>query len=528
MRVLMLGWEFPPHISGGLGTACLGLARGLAHDGVAVRFVVPRAWGDEDARHAEVIGADTVPLPRATPSDRQAGRSGNPPGQAGGSGFSTAADPADTELAEVLALERLVAEVPLSSRDAELLRRMARRVELLAVDSALRPYLTPQGYAERLAALGSASSPATPLRSGAGTRGGDPEIGAGTASLPSGGSAIGDVLGRSATGESANRPEPDPEPPSPTALRFEGGYGPSLIDEVGRYARVVAELARGQDFDLVHAHDWMTYPAGMLAAAVSGRPLVAHVHATEHDRSGDNPNPQVHEIERLGMLAADRVICVSHFVAATVRERYGVPTDRIRVLHNAVTLAEESEAFHAVKLDDVPIVLFLGRVTYQKGPDYFLEAARRVVAIEPRVNFVVSGTGDLLPGVIERAAAMGLARHVHFTGFLRGRDVERMYALADVYVMPSVSEPFGISPLEAMALDVPVIVSRQSGVSEVIQSALKFDFWDVDDLANKILAVLRRPAMREQLATEGGEEARRMRWDIRGRRLHEIYRELRS
>ena len=527
MRVLMLGWEFPPHISGGLGTACLGLARGLAHDGVAVRFVVPRAWGDEDTRYAEVIGADSVPLPK-TP----------PPGQATGPDRDlsrrarTPSDPAsreaETESSELEALARLIAEVPLGGQTAELVRRMAQRVELLAIDSALRPYLTEQSYAERLVALGEGHGPEAPARLGWRKAATKPERGPKAKDRESSDTATGPDLAHAPSRDATSRPDPAQAPSSGVPLQFEGGYGPGLIDEVGRYARVVAELARGEDFDVVHAHDWMTYPAGMFAAAVSGKPLVAHVHATEYDRSGDNPNPQVREIERLGMLAADRVICVSHFVSATVRERYGVPAERIRVLHNAVTLAEESQAFHAVKADDVPIVLFLGRVTYQKGPDYFLEAARRVVAIEPRVTFVISGTGDLLPGVIQRAASMGLARHVHFTGFLRGRDVERMYALADVYVMPSVSEPFGISPLEAMALDVPVIVSRQSGVSEVIQSALKFDFWDVEDLANKILAVLRRPAMREQLATEGGEEARRMRWDIRGRRLHEIYRELRS
>jgi glycosyltransferase involved in cell wall biosynthesis len=191
-----------------------------------------------------------------------------------------------------------------------------------------------------------------------------------------------------------------------------------------------------------------------------------------------------------------------------------------------VTQREQVDSFRGTKRIDEPIVLFLGRVTFQKGPDYFLEAAQRVVASEPKVKFVVVGEGDMLPKMVERAARMGLARHVHFTGFLRGADVERIYAMADIYVMPSVSEPFGISPLEAMALDVPVIVSRQSGVSEVLRNALKVDFWDVREMANKILALLRYPALREHLTAQGRDEVRAMRWEARGQRVREIYREV--
>jgi glycosyltransferase involved in cell wall biosynthesis len=171
-------------------------------------------------------------------------------------------------------------------------------------------------------------------------------------------------------------------------------------------------------------------------------------------------------------------------------------------------------------------VLFLGRMTLQKGPDYFLEAAARVVQVEPRVKFVMSGSGDMLPVMVERAARLGLARHVHFTGFLHGAEVERMYAMADIYVMPSVSEPFGISPLEAMTLDVPVIMSRQSGVSEVLRNALKVDFWDVVDTANKILALLKHRALREQLMLEGRKELREMRWEERARQMRDVYAEV--
>jgi glycosyltransferase involved in cell wall biosynthesis len=270
----------------------------------------------------------------------------------------------------------------------------------------------------------------------------------------------------------------------------------------------------------------MTYPAGLVAARWSGKPLVVHMHACEYDRSGENVNPRVRDLEQLGLDGADRIVCVSHYTANMLRTRYRVDKSRLRVVHNAVTHQEQVAVVHAEKTIPEPIVLFLGRVTFQKGPDYFLEAAARVIRIEPNVKFVISGSGDMLPKMIERAARLGLARHVHFTGFLRGAEVERMYALADIYVMPSVSEPFGISPLEAMALDVPVIVSRQSGVSEILANALKVDFWDVQEIANKILALLRYPALREQLSIEGREEVRRLRWDERARAVVGVYEEV--
>jgi glycosyltransferase involved in cell wall biosynthesis len=196
------------------------------------------------------------------------------------------------------------------------------------------------------------------------------------------------------------------------------------------------------------------------------------------------------------------------------------------VVHNAVTQREQRSEWHQEKAIEDPVVLFLGRVTFQKGPDYFLKAAALVVREEPSVRFVLGGSGDMLPRMIETAAQLGLARHVFFTGFLTGDDVERMYAMADIYVMPSVSEPFGIAPLEAMALDVPVIVSRQSGVAEILQHALKVDFWDVREIAEKILAVLRRPALRKTLVESGREEVARMSWDLRGGLLYDLYREL--
>jgi glycogen synthase len=463
----MLGWEFPPHISGGLGTACLGLTQGLAHHGVEVLFLVPRAHGDEDRRFATVLGGNEVAVPRL----------------ADGAGEAVPAPPA-------------AADVAASAATGPLLAQWAERVTVLPVDSPLVPYLTPDAYHARLQRLRA-------------TMGTEP------------------AASRPPEAAEASRTPPTPVEATET-LSFTGSYGPDLLSEVERYARVAAQVASREVFDVVHAHDWMTFPAGVLAARLSGKPLIAHLHASEYDRSGENVNPRVRDLEQWGLSAADRVICVSHFLAGLVRRRYGIADEKIRVVHNAVTQAEQVDGWRAPRAIPEPVVLFLGRVTYQKGPDYFLEAAARVLRLEPDVKFVVSGSGDMLPHVVEQAAALGIARNVHFTGFLRGKDVERMYAMADIYVMPSVSEPFGISPLEAMASDVPVILSHQSGVAEVVRHALKVDFWDVDDIANKILSLLRYSALREQLRDEGRGEVREQRWETRGRLVREIYEELRA
>jgi glycosyltransferase involved in cell wall biosynthesis len=474
MRVLMLGWEFPPHLSGGLGTACYGLCRGLAASNVQVAFVMPRATGDEEARGVEIVGCNRVPVRAAN-------------GAAATPHAATATAVADRG-------------APATATSAAALESM---LELLAIDSPLRAYATAASYAEQVAGQPGLAPEALAI------------VGALRKALAHGSTAaIADLLAAAAPADGSR------------FLAFSGGYGPDLMDEVARYALVVASLARTRAFDIVHAHDWLTVPAGIAAARLSGKPLVLHVHASEYDRSGENVNTQVRDIEQLGLEAADRVICVSHFTRKIVARRYRVDPRKLRVVHNAVLQSEQARQWRAPKTIDDPIVLFLGRVTFQKGPDYFLEAAARVVRAMPRVKFVMSGSGDMLPTMVERAARMGLARNVHFTGFLRGRDVERMYAMASIYVMPSVSEPFGISPLEALALDVPVIVSRQSGVSEILTSALKVDFWNVNEIADKILAVLRHQALARQLREDGRQEVRGLRWEQQGRLVKAVYEEL--
>jgi glycosyltransferase involved in cell wall biosynthesis len=317
--------------------------------------------------------------------------------------------------------------------------------------------------------------------------------------------------------------EPVPDRVTTRLLDFSGAYGRDLMGEVARYALAVESLARRETFDVIHAHDWMAVPAGVAAKRASGKKLVVHVHACEHDRSGDRPDTRVQGIEQLGLDEADIVVCVSHYTANVLKRYYRVDESKLRVVHNALTQREQRERVRAEKVLDEPIVLFLGRITAQKGPEYFLEAAARVARVRPDVKFVIAGAGDRLGPTIELAASLGLARNTHFTGFLAGAEVERMYAMADVYVMPSVSEPFGIAPLEAMALDVPVIVSRQSGVSEVLRSALKVDYWDVQGIAEKILAVLAYPGLSQQLEEEGRAEARAMRWDVPALKLKDLY-----
>ncbi|MFH1682845.1 MAG: glycosyltransferase family 4 protein, partial [Candidatus Woesearchaeota archaeon] len=259
-------------------------------------------------------------------------------------------------------------------------------------------------------------------------------------------------------------------------------YGNNLFSEVERYAQAIEEVVREEEFDLIHAHDWLTYKAGLKAKQLSGKPLIVHVHATEFDRTGGNGiNQFVYIIEKEGMEKADLVITVSNFTKNKVIEHYGIPAEKIRVVHNAVAFNDNQfrGEFNTFKRE--PLVLFLGRITLQKGPDYFLDTAKRILELRKNINFVMAGRGDMEEQMIEQAAALGLSDKFLFAGFLRGAEIDRMYQMADVYVMPSVSEPFGITPLEAMRNDVPVIISKQSGVSEVITHCLKVDFWDVDE-----------------------------------------------
>jgi glycosyltransferase involved in cell wall biosynthesis len=290
-------------------------------------------------------------------------------------------------------------------------------------------------------------------------------------------------------------------------------YGDDLNQEVQRYAQLAVAVSEEEEFDIIHAHDWMTYMAGIAVAECSGKPLVTHIHSTEFDRSGDDSNSFVRDIEQLGMQQAAQVIAVSRLTRNTVVDRYGIAPEKVTVVYNAIDQAAGFPDSGTVQDSQrEKVVLFLGRITMQKGPEYFLDAAGRVLSEMNNVKFLMAGSGDMSDRMREKAAAMGIGHKVHFTGFLKGEAVNDIFRQADLFVMPSVSEPFGLVPLEALRNDVPVLISKQSGVAEVLTHALKVDFWDVQEMANKILAVLRHPALRTTLRQHGGFEVKRFTW----------------
>ena len=422
----MFGWEFPPHIAGGLGTACYGMTRGLARNGVEVVFVMPRAYGDEDQRFVRVVNASDVET--------------------------------------------------IGTRDHEFSEELLEKVSFIHIDSNMLPYISPEEYA-----------------------------------------AYHDEFVRS--GRTHEWTDVWKQ-----RYTFSGKYGANLMEEVARYAMVAAQVAKDLEgqFDVIHAHDWLTYFAGIAAKRVSGKPLVVHMHATEFDRSGENINSQTYAIEKAGMQAADRVIAVSELTRRIVIGKYGIPAEKVVTVHNAVRFGESEDAVPERAVKD-KVVTFLGRITYQKGPDYFVEAAAKVLQRVPDVRFVMAGSGDLMNHVVRRVAQLGIADRFHFTGFLKGGEVQRMFRLSDVYVMPSVSEPFGISPLEAMRSGVPVIISRQSGVAEVLDYAIKVNYWDVDALADAIYGLLTYPALGRMFASKGLEEVTGLKWTNAAAKIKTVY-----
>ena len=306
-------------------------------------------------------------------------------------------------------------------------------------------------------------------------------------------------------------------------------YGADLFSEVLRYASSVKDIIAGEAFDVIHAHDWLSFLAGVEAKRISGKPLFLHVHATGFDQSGGSSiDERVYTIEKLGFDAADKIITVSKYTKNILIAKYAVPAEKIVVVHNGIdstayTCKSEDERTMPWKRPGQKMVLFVGRLTMHKGPDYFLRAARRVLDFMPDTMFVIAGAGDMEFQIIREAADLGIAQNVFFAGFARGENLRRLYASADLYVLSSVSEPFGITPLEALASGTPVLISKQSGVSEVLSHALKVDFWDIDEMANKIVAVLRYQPLREQLAHYGNGEVRNITWEKAADKCIDLY-----
>lgn len=437
----MLGWEFPPFISGGLGTACYGLTKAMSAIGTDIVFVLPRPVSTPFSTHVRLVS------PRA--------------------------------------------DSPLAMPSTEFRLDEFERVTFRTVDAKIGdPYQRPADAPQQVIAEVHRERRAVPV-----------------------------------TSESTQQPASAPaQAAQPVAPPPGSHYAGDLFAEIQRYAALAAEIARNESFDVVHAHDWMTFPAGMAVAGIKGVPLVVHVHSTEFDRAGLNVDQRIYDIERRGMHAAIRVIAVSHLTKQMCVHHYGVDPGKIEVVYNAIDAngGNFDPQKYAIRKDE-KIVLFLGRITMQKGPEYFLAAAKKVLAVMDNVKFVMAGSGDLIRRTIEMAAQMGIGDKVLFTGFLRGSDVDKVFKLADLYVMPSVSEPFGIAPLEAMSHDVPVIISKQSGVSEILTHALKVDFWDIDEMANKIIAVLRHPPLASTLRQHGSFEVKKMSWTDSARRCVEVY-----
>lgn len=414
MKALMFGWEFPPHILGGLGTASYGLTKGMAEQSdMEITFVIPRPSGEEDKSFLHIVGAGDTPI-------------------------------------------------------------VYREVSYDYVRDRLSGKMSPEEYYH---------------------------------------------LRNHIYADFSHRHTNDLG-----CIEFSGRYPDNLLEEINNYSIVAGVIARAQEVDIIHSHDWLTYPAGIHAKHITGKPLVVHVHATDFDRSRGNVNPTVFAIEMDGMNHADHIITVSDLTRRTVIEKYHQDPSKVTTVHNAVTpLSPEILALPDRRGVEDKIVTFLGRITMQKGCEYFVEAAARVLERTEGVRFIMAGSGDMMDAMIRLVAKYNIADRFHFTGFMKGQQVYEIFKSSDVYVMPSVSEPFGISPLEAMQCGVPSIISHQSGCAEILDYAIKVDYWDVDAMADAIYALITYPEMHAFLKEEGLREVNGLTWDIAGRKVRAIY-----
>lgn len=300
-------------------------------------------------------------------------------------------------------------------------------------------------------------------------------------------------------------------------------YGKNLIEEIHRYAAEIEGVARTRDFHLVHGHDWMTFPAATRVKNRRKKPFIAHIHSTEIDRTGGNADQNIFEIERAGMEKADKIIAVSEHTKNILRKFYGIKKDKIVAIHNGVDDAEIPKNFRWAPTKNRKTVLFLGRLTIQKGPDWFLKIAKRVLEARGDVDFLIGGTGDMMPKLLKKIIAEKMTKNVHLLGFLKNDEREKAFSIADCYVMPSVSEPFGLSAVEAASRGVPVILSKQSGAKEVLKNALAADFWDTEKMANLLLAVLEYAPLQKTLSQKAKIELSPLSWAAQTRKIHDLY-----
>ena len=419
----MFGWEFPPHISGGLGTACFGLTKGLAQlNDVEVTFVVPKAWGDEDRSNIILLGADQVP----------------------------------------------VAHEQIQFADTK------SKVDYYELQSGLIPYLGTSEFDE--------------LKS---------EISSGEKRLI----------------------ELTPE----GKIVFSGDYGQNLFQEITNYSVVAEKLAGEIDFDVIHVHDWMCFQAGMAVKRISGKPLVVHVHSTEFDRSGRSVNPAICAIEKDGLEAADKVIAVSHLTRSILISKYNINPKKVVTVYNAVEPVHTESTKASREFNNDKVVSFLGRITMQKGPEYFVEAASMVLQKMKNVRFVMAGKGDLLNEMKQRVSDLNISEYFYFPGFVVDSEIAELFQTSDVFVMSSVSEPFGMVTLEAMQCGVPVVISKQSGVAEVVKNAVKVDYWDTRAMADAIYAILINQEYGVRLGEKGKREADRLTWKNAALKVSKLY-----
>lgn len=437
MKVLMFGWEYPPHISGGLGTACFGLTKALTEKEVAIDFVVPCLYGDEPSNGAEIMAANKVVN---TLSEKQ-------------------------------------------------IEHLEENISFFHIDSSILPYENEEDYNRRMKERNALAE-----------------------------SKINQTNSKILTTVSKDITRS-------FCVELKGGYGKDLYEEVNRYAFVAGSIAKQREFDVIHAHDWLCFKAGEVAKKISGKPLIVHVHATEYDRSGENVNERVYELERQGMEAADLIVCVSEYTRNTVISKYFQPQHKVICVHNGV-ISQSTNTIRMQNVFDKKIVSFIGRITFQKGPDYFVEAAERVLKKDDGFVFVIAGSGDMEEKMIRLVARKKISRNFFFTGFLEGEELKELLSISSAFVMPSVSEPFGIAPLEAIQAGVPTIISRQSGVSEVLNHAIKVDFWDVDSMADAIYSIGKHKALSDFLSRQGKLEAISITWDKAAEKLKELYNEL--